>query len=213
MAEGTNVIKVGVIQKTWALARRMLSRPARDADVRSPLDGRRDPEKQSSGVDDRNGLAVAFKASAFSSPDTGENEADASLSSHVRHENLGHAIDMNASLDVLAEQMLTLAEIASAQEKEIKALKARGQQLEEHDQAIMVAFTTFFHVLAAKRIARLEEISAILHNIIGVAQHEAYPQESIRLLQRLATMLHEQSATGAAEVQVHRSPASENNAA
>ncbi|WP_230533261.1 hypothetical protein [Microvirga roseola] len=212
MAESTNVIKIGVIQKTWALARRMLNRPARDADVRTPSDGRRDPERQSLGVEG-SGLAVAFKASAFSSPDTAESEADASLSSHMRHEILGHATDMNASLDALAEQMLAIAEIVSAQEKEIKALKARGQQLEEHDQAIMVAFTTFFHVLAAKRIARLEEISAILHNIIGVAQHEAYPQESIRLLQRLATMLHEQSATGAAEVQVHRSPASENNAA
>jgi hypothetical protein len=95
--------------------------------------------------------------------------------------------------------MLTLVEVVSAQEKDIKTLKVRYQQLEEHDQAIMVAFTTFFHVLAAKRIARLEDISAILETIIKTAEREAYPQGSIRLLQRLATMLHEQSRARAAE--------------
>ncbi|WP_150117399.1 hypothetical protein [Microvirga vignae] len=120
---------------------------------------------------------------------------------------------MNASLDALVEQMLTLVEVVSAQEKDIKALKTGCKQLEEHDQAIMVVFTTFFHVLAAKRIARLEDISTTLHNIIKTAQHEAHPQESIRLLQRLATMLHEQSEAGATEVKAHGSRESENAAA
>jgi len=116
------------------------------------------------------------------------------------------ASDMNASLDVLAEQMLNLVEVVSAQEKEIKALKVRCQQLEEHDQAVMVAFTTFFHVLAAKHVAKLGDIAAILHNIIKVAQREAYPQGSIRFLEGLATMLHEQSASGTTDAQMHDGP-------
>jgi hypothetical protein len=63
----------------------------------------------------------------------------------------------------------------------------------------MVAFTTFFHVLAAGKVAKLEDISAILHNIIDVAQHEAYPQGSIQFLQSLAAMLHGQPGAGTAE--------------
>ena len=67
----------------------------------------------------------------------------------------------------------------------------------------MVAFTTFFHVLAAGKVAKLEDVSAILRNIIDVAQDEAHPQESIRFLRRLATMLNPQPGTGAAELQTH----------
>jgi hypothetical protein len=93
--------------------------------------------------------------------------------------------------------VLTLVEVVSAQEADLKALKTRVQQLEEQDQAIMVAFTTFFHVLAAKRIARLEDIAAILHSIIATAEREAYPSGSIHFLQRLATMLQEPSGAGA----------------
>jgi hypothetical protein len=103
----------------------------------------------------------------------------------------------------LAKQMLSLADVVSTQGRDIKALKAGCQQLEEREQAIMVAFTTFFHVLAAGKVAKLEDISAILPNIIDVAQHEAYTPESIRFLRSLATMLHPQPGTGAAELQTH----------
>src|SRR5918998_992363 len=54
----------------------------------------------------------------------------------------------------------------------------------------MVAFKTFFHVLAAGKVAKLEDVSAILQNIISVAQQETYPPETIRFLRSLATMLH-----------------------
>jgi phage-related tail protein len=104
---------------------------------------------------------------------------------------------MNASVDTLAEQMLTLVDIVSAQEKDIKILKDQSRKLEERDQAIMVAFTTFFHVLAAGRVAKLSEISSILHNIIRIAEQEGRPQESIKFLQDLAAHLSEQSSVGA----------------
>ncbi|MBM6579385.1 hypothetical protein ILT44_04245 [Microvirga sp. BT689] len=126
----------------------------------------------------------------------------ASLQPLTPTESASRAAGMDASLDILAEQMFSLVEVVSAQEKDIKALKMRCQQLEEHDQAIMVAFTTFFHVLAAKRVAKLEDIAAILHNIIQVAQREAYPPESVRFLEGLATMLHEQSGSGMTEAQM-----------
>jgi len=96
---------------------------------------------------------------------------------------------MTASIETLAEQMLALIEIVSDQERDIQTLKHRCQRLEEHDQAITVAFVTFFHVLAAGRVARLDEIATILQNIIGKAEKEERPQESIAFLQRLAKML------------------------
>ena len=102
---------------------------------------------------------------------------------------LGQPTDMNASLDTLAEQMLTLVEIVSAQEKDIKALKEQCRRLEEHDQAIAVAFSTFFHVLSAGRVAKLSEIASILNHIIKVAEQEGRPAEAIRFLQDLASML------------------------
>ncbi|MBB4039699.1 hypothetical protein GGR34_001346 [Microvirga flocculans] len=101
---------------------------------------------------------------------------------------------MNASLDTLAEQMLTLVEIVSAQEKDIKSLKEQCRRLEEHDQAIAVAFTTFFHVLSAGRVAKLSEIAGILNHIIKIAEQEGRPPESIRFLRDLAGMLAEDRA-------------------
>jgi hypothetical protein len=99
--------------------------------------------------------------------------------------------DMNTSLDTLAEQMLTLVEIVSAQERDIKALKEQCRVLEEHDQAIAVAFSTFFHVLSAGRVAKLSEIATILNHIIKVAEQEGRPAASIKFLQDLAGMLPE----------------------
>ncbi|WP_262027781.1 hypothetical protein [Microvirga sp. Mcv34] len=105
-------------------------------------------------------------------------------------EDLGRSIDMNAaSVDTLAEQMLTLVDIVSAQERDIKALKEQCRKLEEHDQAIAVAFSTFFHVLSAGRVAKLSEIAHILNNIIKIAEQEGRPPASIKFLQDLAGML------------------------
>jgi hypothetical protein len=111
----------------------------------------------------------------------------------------GASAQMTASVDMLAEQMLALVEIVSAQEQEIRALKEQCQRLEEHEQAIMVAFTTFFHVLAAGHVASLDEISGILRNITNIAEEERRPQEAIHFLQNLADMLFEQSHEKAAE--------------
>jgi hypothetical protein len=115
---------------------------------------------------------------------------------------LGRLTDMNASVDTLAEQMLTLVEIVSAQERDIKALKEQCRRLEEHDQAIAVAFSTFFHVLSAGRVAKLGEIANILNNIIKIAEQEGRPPASIKFLQDLADMLPDDSA----EKQRHRDP-------
>jgi hypothetical protein len=101
----------------------------------------------------------------------------------------GRPTDMNASVDILAEQMLTLVDIVSAQEKDIKALKEQCRRLEEHDQAIAVAFSTFFHVLSAGRVAKLGEIASILKHITEIAEQEGRPPEAIKFLQDLAAML------------------------
>jgi hypothetical protein len=197
------VTKVGFIWRMLALAQRMVRKSARDVDRRERTDARRNPNEPSSELVERNAIPVTLEASALSTLKVAEIKGDASsLSPQMQHDALGHPTAMNASLDVLAEQMLNLVEVVSTQESDIKALKARCQQLEEHDQAMMVAFTTFFHVLAAKRVARLDDITTILHNIIKVAQREAYPQESVHYLQRLAAMLHEQSEAEVAEVKI-----------
>jgi hypothetical protein len=107
------------------------------------------------------------------------------------HAQLGRLSDMNTSVDTLAEQMLTLVEIVSAQERDIKALKEQCRVLEEHDQAIAVSFSTFFHVLSAGRVAKLSEIGTILNHIIKVAEQEGRPAASIKFLQDLAGMLPE----------------------
>jgi hypothetical protein len=107
------------------------------------------------------------------------------------HAYLERFSDMNTSVDTLAEQMLTLVEIVSAQEKDIKALKEQCRILEEHDQAIAVAFSTFFHVLSAGRVAKMSEIGTILNHIIKIAEQEGRPAASIKFLQDLADMVPE----------------------
>ena len=107
------------------------------------------------------------------------------------HAQLERFSDMNTSVDTLAEQMLTLVEIVSAQERDIKALKEQCRVLEEHDQAIAVAFSTFFHVLSAGRVAKLSEIATVLHHIIEVAEQEGRPAASTKFLKDLAGMLPE----------------------
>lgn len=107
------------------------------------------------------------------------------------HDQLGRFSDMNTSVDTLAEQMLTLVEIVSAQERDIKALNEQCRRLEDHDQAVAVAFSTFFHILSAGRVAKLSEIGAILNHIIKIAEQEGRPAASIKFLQDLADMLPE----------------------
>ena len=95
------------------------------------------------------------------------------------------------SLEVDAAQMQSIAGIVSDQEKAIAALTQRCQRLEDRNQAIMVAFTTFFHVLAAARVAKIDEISAILTDITNIAEREERPQDAITFLRELAAMLVE----------------------
>lgn len=97
--------------------------------------------------------------------------------------------EMSASVDTLAEQMLTLVDIVSAQEKDIKALKEQCRKLEEHNQAVMVAFSAFYHVLSVGRVAKASEIASLLQNISRIAEQEDRPQESITFLQNLAKMV------------------------
>ncbi|HZH12343.1 MAG TPA: hypothetical protein VEZ24_18480 [Microvirga sp.] len=97
--------------------------------------------------------------------------------------------DMSASVDTLAEQMLTLVDIVSAQEKDIKALKEQCRKLEEHNQAVMVAFSAFFHVLSVGRVAKASEIASLLENISKIAEQEGRPKEAVAFLQDLARMV------------------------
>jgi len=105
---------------------------------------------------------------------------------------------MSASVETIAEQMLTLVDIVSSQEKDIKALKEQCRRLEEHDQAIMVAFSTFFHVLAVGRVAKASEIATLLQNISKIAEQEGRPWEAVTFLQNLARMVpgHPESNSG-----------------
>ncbi|WP_243373401.1 hypothetical protein [Microvirga solisilvae] len=107
--------------------------------------------------------------------------------------------DMSASVDTLAEQMLTLVDIVSAQEKDIKALKEQCRKLEEHNQAVMVAFSAFFHVLSVGRVAKASEITSLLQNISKIAEQEGRPKESVAFLQELARMVpgHSDAEPGA----------------
>lgn len=110
----------------------------------------------------------------------------------------GMKSNLPVSIEALAEQMLSIVEIVSVQEKTIQALKQRCQKLEDHDQAIMVAFTTFFHVLAAGRVARIDEITHILNNITSIAEREERPRDAIAFLRELVALLSEQPSDAAA---------------
>lgn len=106
---------------------------------------------------------------------------------------------MSASVDTLAEQMLTLVDIVSAQEKDIKTLKEQCRKLEERNQASMVAFSAFFHVLSVGRVAKASEIASLLQNISKIAEQEGRPKESVTFLQDLAKMVpgHAETEPGA----------------
>jgi hypothetical protein len=182
----------------WAFIQQTVPGLAPNADTQASLDVQPDPEHSSSKVTDRTALRLALEV--FASPSSpaypSDEAAEPRDEGDAPHEGPEHAVDMRASVNVLAQQMLSLADVASAHQRDIKALQARCQQLEEREQAIMVAFTAFFHVLAAGKVAKLEDISAVLHSIIDVAHDEAHPQESVRFLQSLAAMVHGQPDAG-----------------
>ena len=145
------------------------------------------PLRADPGPDSSAATSTAQSSATHTQRQQAADELQRSLASNTK--DTGRPADMNASVDTLAEQMLTLVEIVSAQERDIKALKEQCRRLEEHDQAIAVAFSTFFHVLSAGRVAKLSEIANILNNIIKIAEQEGRPPASIKFLQDLAGML------------------------
>jgi hypothetical protein len=178
-----------VHQAATGLAR-MIGFPRIVADKAEPVSGKgllSNAEPKDTG-DDRLSDSSPGMRQSFAPPRLDDQE-EASSSIHAQLERFSH---MNTSVDTLAEQMLTLVEIVSAQERDIKALKEQCRVLEEHDQAIAVAFSTFFHVLSAGRVAKLSEIGTILNHIIKVAEQEGRPAASIKFLQDLAGMLPEE---------------------
>lgn len=92
----------------------------------------------------------------------------------------------------LAQQMLSLVEIAATQDRQIQALKARCERLERREQAGMVAFTAFFHILDANKVSDLAAMAAVFGSLIGQAQQLDLPEDLILYLRRIETMLRDQ---------------------
>jgi hypothetical protein len=92
----------------------------------------------------------------------------------------------------LTQQMLTLVEIAATQDRQIQALKARCERLERREQAGMVAFTAFFHILDANSVSDLAAMAGVFGNLIGQAQQLDLPEDSILYLRQIETMLRDQ---------------------
>jgi hypothetical protein len=92
----------------------------------------------------------------------------------------------------LAQQMLTLVEIAATQDRQIQALKTRCERLERREQAGMVAFTAFFHILDANNVSDLAAMAGVFGSLIDQAQQLDLPEDSILYLRRIETMLRDQ---------------------
>jgi hypothetical protein len=92
----------------------------------------------------------------------------------------------------LAQQMLTLVEIAATQDRQIQALKTRCERLERREQAGMVAFTAFFHILDANNVSDLRSMAGVFGSLINEAQQLDLPEDSILYLRRIETMLRVQ---------------------
>ena len=92
----------------------------------------------------------------------------------------------------LTQQLLTLVEIATTQDRQIQAHKARCERLERREQAGMVAFTAFFHILDANSVSDLAAMAGVFGSLIGEAQQLDLPEESIHYLRGIETMLRDQ---------------------
>lgn len=92
----------------------------------------------------------------------------------------------------LTQQMLTLVEIAATQDRQIQALKARCERLERREQAGMVAFTAFFHILDSNNVSNLAAMAAVFGNLIDQARQLDLPEDSILYLRGIETMLRDQ---------------------
>jgi hypothetical protein len=92
----------------------------------------------------------------------------------------------------LAQQMLTLVEIAATQDRQIQALKTRCERLELREQAGMVAFTAFFHILDANKVSDLAAMAGVFGSLIDQAQQLDLPEDSILYLRGIETMLRDQ---------------------
>jgi hypothetical protein len=88
-------------------------------------------------------------------------------------------------------------EIVSAQNREIEALKQRCAHLEGNDQAVMVAFTTFFHILSAGGVSDLDSMANVFGSIIDQAQRLDLPGDSVSFLRSVETMLRAQHGSEA----------------
>ena len=189
MSAGVQVKLRDLVQQTVSSLTRAIGFPRVVADESEPVLGQaQSPEAETDlakGDGLPSGSAPSNPAARLRSID------DLRAIRSAPHDQPERLSDVNTSVDTLAEQMLTLVEIVSAQERDINALKEQCRRLEEHDQAIAVAFSTFFHVLSAGRIAKMSEITAILNNIIQIAEQEGRPTASIEFLQDLADMLSE----------------------
>jgi hypothetical protein len=76
-----------------------------------------------------------------------------------------------------------LLDLVKEQEKEIQVLKKRIQRFEDHGLATMFAFRAFGSVLAARNIARLDDLAIVLQSIIDEATNQGRSEETIRFLQ------------------------------
>lgn len=96
------------------------------------------------------------------------------------------------SIKTLTDQLLAVVEILSAQNHELEILKRRCSRLEENDQAAMVAFTTFFHILSASNVSDLDSMASVFGGIIDEAGSLDLPSDSVTFLRSIERMLRTQ---------------------
>ena len=98
----------------------------------------------------------------------------------------------NPATEHLTQQMLKLVEIAATQDRQIQALKARCERLERREQAGMVAFTAFFHILDTNKVSDLAAMAGVFGNLIDQAGQLDLPEDSILYLRQIEVMLRDQ---------------------
>lgn len=117
--------------------------------------------------------------------------------SHVHAATCQMTTPTKAPKDTLAEQVLALVEILSAQNHEIANLTQRCVRLEHNDQAATVAFTTFFHILSAGNVSGLGSMANVFGRIINEAEALDLPQDSVALLRSIEMTLRTAQGSGA----------------